>query len=72
MRRAVCLQSKINWCRDQQRAALDHMRPDHSCSHPQCAPENNRLWLMDALAEEIELAYFSGPREGEAECVKLN
>jgi hypothetical protein len=45
----------VDRCRQQQRAALEHMKPDHSCDHPQCTPSNNRQWLMDAFAEELEL-----------------
>lgn len=59
--------SQIDWCRKQQRAALEHMRPvivcighgawlmPHCCDHPQCCSENNERWLLDAFAEEIEL-----------------
>jgi hypothetical protein len=45
----------IEWCRGQQLAALDHMKPDHKCDHPQCCPENNERWLLDAFAEELEI-----------------
>lgn len=50
-------QSQIDWCREQQRAAHEHMRTGHSCAHPQCHPENNLRWLLDAFGEEMALAY---------------
>lgn len=61
-RKRLCLsmsrnlpQLEIDWCRSQQRDALEHMQPGHTCDHPQCCPENNERWLLDAFAEEIEL-----------------
>lgn len=52
-------QPQIDWCRRQQIAALEHIRrgPDCGCGHPQCCPENNIRWLLDAFGEEIELTY---------------
>jgi hypothetical protein len=47
----------VEWCREQQRAALEHMKPDHMCDHPQCTPGNLVQWLQDSFAEEIELIY---------------
>jgi hypothetical protein len=43
------------WCQQQQAAALEHMQSGHTCSHPQCTPENNLRWLEDALMEEVML-----------------
>jgi hypothetical protein len=45
----------IAWCRWQQAEAHEHRKPDHTCDHPQCCPENNLRWLMDAACEELEL-----------------
>jgi hypothetical protein len=53
------LSELVEWCRDQQLAALDHMKPNHRCDHPQCCPSNNQQWLMDAFAEEMELEALS-------------
>jgi hypothetical protein len=48
--------NSVDWCREQQRAALEHM--SHAeCDHPQCTPQNNRQWLLDSFAEEIEILY---------------
>jgi hypothetical protein len=55
--------SQIEWCRAQQADALEHMKPDHKCDHPQCHPDNNRRWLMDVLAEELEITYVQ-PKGG--------
>jgi hypothetical protein len=50
-------QRQIEWCREQQRDAIDHMKHvPGSCGHPQCCPENNERWLLDAFAEEIEIS----------------
>jgi hypothetical protein len=76
MHRADCLPQQIDWCRDQQRSALKHMRPvvasighgaslaPHTCDHPQCLPENNERWMLDSVAEELEIMYGDPSRMG--------
>lgn len=51
----MSITEQIEWCRKQQREALTHMEPGHTCSHPQCTPANNMLWINDATAEELLL-----------------
>lgn len=46
-------EKQIDWCREQQAAALEHLKPGHTCDHPQCRPDNNRQWLTDAFTEEL-------------------
>jgi hypothetical protein len=48
----------IAWCREQQAHALSHFGHEPgSCDHPQCTPRNVEQYLLDCLAEEIELTY---------------
>jgi hypothetical protein len=49
----------VDWCRAQQRAAHVHIKHG-KCDDPQCTPENNCRWLMDAFAEELELTCRDG------------
>jgi hypothetical protein len=48
---------QIEWCRQQQAAAHEHMAPGHSCDHPQCCPSNNLQWLLDTFGEELVITY---------------
>lgn len=45
----------VEWCRDQQRQALEHMASGHTCEHPQCTPKLVEQWLLDNFAEELEI-----------------
>jgi hypothetical protein len=49
------------WCREQQLAALEHMKPDHKCLDVQCTPATVEQWLLDSFCEEMILEHSGKP-----------